>query len=368
MILNRFYKCLSVLCAILAALSLGSCSKVGSGEEPEIPVIWYHAGFYLTVGEENTTSRAPQDGAYDPGSGYENYIDIDHVQVQLYDLEGNYLGPMLDFSIMPVEEWASSKTYRLEGRTKVDISSGKFKVVVLANWPSNPSDFSFSSLWNQTYTFSPAEALSETNSIPLYGVKDISVSGVVPGIAVNLGIIHLLRAVAKIEVIVDDPKDFWEIKTLRLTKYNTKGFCAPQVKSQSDYVKDSWNMDYVGSAFVPEDAAPMENLDFRKAADRATAPDHRDHYILYVPEYFNTISTKPQAQIGVEFEHSKTGITYISFRHPVTHETMDIMRNLWYKIRITKKDEYTDVDFFVDVIPYKVCELDPIFGLSPVSD
>ncbi len=366
MTLNRFHTCITALVATLLALSLGACSDTGNGEEPEIPATWYNAGFYLTVGEEYAASRTPS-GDYDPGSGYENYIDLDTVQVHLYDLAGNYCGPVIEFTVTPLGESVGGKRYKLTGKTKVDISSGKFKVVVLANWPGYPEGYTFSQLWKQSFTFDPTEPLSATNTIPLYGVKDVSLPVVDPGITANFGTIHLLRAIAKIEVIIDDPEDFWYIKTLRLNNYNTIGYCAPQVMSQSEYVKDSWNQDYVGRAFVPEEAGRQTDLDFKKIADRATSADRRDHYLLYVPEYYNTHSDVPQAQICVEFENSTTGERSFTFKNPVTQNTMDIMRNLWYKITIRKKDENSNVSFEVDVIPYKVCELEPIFGLTPVS-
>ena len=181
-------------------------------------------------------------------------------------------------------------------------------MVVLANWPSYPDGFTFERLWKETFSFDPLQPRSETNPIPLYGVKDVSLNDVQPGVVANFGTIHLLRAVAKIEVIVEDPEDFWYIKTLRLTNYNTTGYCAPQVMSQSEYVKDSWNQDYVGRAFVPDQPGRCSDLDFVKVADRGTSSDHRDHYLLYVPEYYNSRADVPQAQISVEFDNSTTGV------------------------------------------------------------
>ena len=353
--------------ATLMAMCLGACSEAGTGGEPQEPATWYHAGFYLTVGEQNTTSRAPQEGTYDPGEGYENYVDLDNVQVHLYDMAGNYSGPVTDFTITPIGESSGGKRYKLDGKTKVNISSGKFKVVVLANWPTYPENLSLGNLWETTFTFNPSVPLSSANALPLYGVKDVSLTDVKPTQLVNLGTIHLLRAVAKIEVIVDDPEDFWYVKTLRLTHYNTVGFCAPQVMSQSEYVKDNWNQDYVGRAFVPENSGVRTDLDFRKIADRTESADHKDHYLLYVPEYYNNVESIPMSQISVEFENSTSGVQYIPFYHPVSGNTMDIMRNLWYKITIRKKDENSNIRFEVDVIPYKVCELDPIFGLTPAT-
>ncbi len=355
---NRLHILLLAAVSLLLAAVSAACSDTQREEPvPAPPGTLYKAAFELSVGEVGSRSRTP-DGSYDPGSGIENYIDLtsnDRLRVVLYDLAGNLQGEVTDFTITPLESYDSSKRYYLEGTTDVDISSGKFKVMVLANWPSYPSDLRLSTVWEQAFDFTPGIPTVD-KPIPLYGIKDVQINPILPGVVTNLGTIHLLRALAKIEVIFDDSTDYWHISKLELTDYNTRGFCAPAVASQSEYVKDNWGLDYVGRPFIPAVTNRGTDIPFEKIDDR--------HYMLYVPEYYNTRNDTPEARIRVDFAESPLGERYISFKDPVYNTTTDLMRNIWYKITIKKKAENSDVTFEVDVLPYTVCELDPIFGIT----
>lgn len=349
-----FIATVGLLLTVLSA----ACSNAGP-DEPVSPGKLYQAGFYVSVGQVDDKafeSRAPE-GEYDGGSGYENYIDLtdnSKLRVVLYDLSDNYLGEITDFTITPLESYKSSKRYYLNGNTDVDISSGKFKVLVLANWPSYPRELTLANVWDVRYLYNSAP-LSSDNLIPLFGIKAINIAGVQPGVAANLGTIHLLRALAKIEVILDDDSDFWHFSTLKLTHYNDGGYCAPTgISNQNQYVTDSWATDYVGYTSIPSDVTVKEGLDFVPAGD--------NRYVLYVPEYNNSHAGTPEAEIRIDFKESILGERAIVIRDS-KGKRLDFNRNVWYKVTINKKDEQTEVDVTVDVIPYAVVDLDPIFGI-----
>lgn len=355
---TRLHILLIATVSLLLAVVSAACSDT-QHDEPTPGGTLYHAGFYLSVGQVDNSesgSRAPA-GDYDPGSGYENYIDLSdnrNLRVVLYDLNDNLLGEITDFTITPLESYQSSKRYYLNGTTDVDISSGKFKVMVLANWPSYPSELTLDNVWKQQYEYN-SSPLSPSNLIPLFGIKAISIAGVEPGVAANLGTIHLLRALAKIEVILSDPSDFWHFSTLRLTHYNDRGYCAPtSISNQNQYITDSWATDYVGYTSIPSEAEVKGALDFADCGD--------NHYVLYVPEYNNSRAGTPEAEIRLDFTESILGERAIVIRDS-NGRRLDFNRNVWYKITVNKKDEQTDVDITVDVIPYAVVDLDPSFGL-----
>lgn len=355
---NRLHILLLAAVSLLLAVASAACSDI-LPEEPAPEATVYHAGFYLSVGQVDgyeSASRAPA-GEYDPGTGYENYIplgDNSNMRVVLYDLNDNLLGEITDFVITPIGSYRSSKQYYLNGSTDVDISSGQFKVLVLANWPSYPSELTLENIWKQQYQYNSAP-LSPDNLIPLFGIKAVSIAGVEPGIAANLGTIHLLRALAKIEVILSDPTDFWHLSTLQLTHYNDRGYCAPTgISNQNQYVTDSWATDYVGYTSIPSDAEVKDALDFIDCGDK--------HYVLYVPEYNNSRAGTPEAEIRLDFKESILGERAIVVRDS-NGRRLDFNRNVWYKITINKKAEQTDADITVDVIPYAVVDLDPTFGV-----
>ncbi len=354
---TRLHIFLLAIVSLLLSVVSAACSATHQ-EEPALPGALYQAGFYLSVGQvdDASGSRAPA-GDYDPGSGYENYIDLSdnsNMRVVLYDLSDNFLGEITDFTITPLESYESSKRYYLNGTTDVDISSGKFKVLVLANWPSYPQQLSLANIWKVQYQYNSAP-LSDSNLIPLFGIKAISIAGVEPGVAANLGTIHLLRALAKIEVILDDDSDFWHFSKLKLTHYNDRGYCAPTgISNQNQYVTDSWATDYVGYTSIPSDAKVNEGLDF--------VPAGNNTFVLYVPEYNNSRAGTPEAEIRIDFKESILGERSIVIRDSAGRR-LDFNRNVWYKVKINKKDEQTEADITVDVIPYAVVDLDPIFGV-----
>lgn len=374
MILTHLFRSLKVAAAALAVAAMSACTEsAGEIQEPTTatrPGInhnapTYRAGFYLTVGSlsapestASTASRTTPDGQYNPGEGIENFIDLENqdIRVFLYNNANEFLSELTDLQIIPVSNYESSKLYFINGATQADISSGKFKIMVVANWPEYPASGTpaMEDFFKITFDFDGSQP-SRERPIPMYGIKDISLSAIEPNNAADLGTIHLIRALAKIEVIVENPSDSWIISELRLTHYNTSGFCAPAVKSQSDYVKDNWDRDYVGRPFIPSTTQRADNLNFVDTGN--------GHYVLYVPEYVNTSQTEPTAQI-----HAKVSFgTYNWAEHLIDlkngQATTDIMRNIWYKVKI-KKIEKSEIDITVDVIPYAICDLDPIFGLS----
>lgn len=364
MTLIRYIKTIIAMTALAAALAMTSCTE--SGDEPVTVKKDFQIGFDIAVGEQSA-SRAPSDGEYDPGAGYENYIDLlnGNIKIALFDTSDTYLGEITDFDIFQLETSDSGKRYHLACATDVDLSSGKFKILVLANWPSYPEELSFDNVWKQQYEFGIGSMPSPDNLIPLYGVKLVSLPEIKPDISVNIGKIHLLRAVAKIEVIYDDPSASWTISKLQLSRSNRSGFCAPTgITSQDDYVQDSWGTDYIDRPFIPASTEVLSNVDFMPAGD--------NRYVLYVPEYDNHNADgtlRPdadRARLLIDFKESIYGERYVNLRNDALPgaPVVDILRNNWYRINIKKVNEQTDVTFEVDVIPYKIVDLDPIFGLG----
>ena len=89
MTLNRYIKTLIAMTATVAALALASCTE--SGDEP-VTAKTFQTGLYITLGDVNDSraSRAPGDDTqYNPGAGYENYIDLENrnIKVAFYDID-----------------------------------------------------------------------------------------------------------------------------------------------------------------------------------------------------------------------------------------------------------------------------------------
>lgn len=110
----------------------------------------------------------------------------------------------------------------------------------------------------------------------------------------------------------------------------------------------------MGYTSIPSDAKVNEGLDF--------VPAGNNTFVLYVPEYNNSRAGTPEAEIRIDFKESILGERSIVIRDSAGRR-LDFNRNVWYKVKINKKDEQTEADITVDVIPYAVVDLDPIFGV-----
>lgn len=349
--LSAFAAALSVCAAVVV-----SCSDGVEIQQPEPTA--YEAAFYITVGDEApSVSRAtPTNGEYDPGEGFENYIDLTggNLRIAVLDPYNNLMGEMTDFFITPLESWDSSKRYLLNASTTANLSGGNFKIMVLANWGKDnyPQDLTLENVWAAKFDYKPG-VLGYDNLIPLFGIKEFKVGTVEPDVAVELGTIHLLRALAKVEVIYDDPSGFCDIETPEITLHHTSGFCAPAADSESDYVKNDWNADYVGDARTPADAEVAGSI--------AMTPEGRNRWVIYLPEFDHNVNTHANAQIAVEFKEDIYDRQLIDFRDGA--RIIDIMRNYWYRVTVKKGISHPIVT--VDVMPYAIVDLEPDFGIIP---
>lgn len=377
MILTHLFRSLKVAAAALAVAAMSACTEpAGEIQEPTTatrPVITpdgptYRAGFYLTVGEladdNNGESRTTPEGEYNPGEGVENFIDLENgnFRVLLYTVSNSFLTEITDLQIIPVESYESSKRYYINGATKADISNGNFKVMVIANWPEElPEQPTMDDVFATRFNFNGALP-SKENPIPLYGITQVTLGELRPDTAYNLGTIHLIRAVAKIELIIEDNvNSLLTAEKVQLTRYNKQGFCAPAVKSQSDYVQNNWGLDYLAKPYIPNPVEQGELLDF-------AVIEENKRYVLYVPEFANSHLTVAdnRSRICINFKESLLEDRYIDIIDNSTSvpAIADIKRNVWYRLRLTKVNENVEPICEVDVMPYKIIDLDPIFGID----
>lgn len=399
----------------MGLLMVAACSGSDIDTEPTppspAPDTEVQAGFYITVGDAPTSTSSstangrsasaqrlagratPTDGPYDPGQGYENFIDIPARDFKFLFFTGGegatatYITEFQVNSIIPVSGTESSKTYQVLGSVPQRLlTDNSFRVMVLANWGHYPELTSGTttidqacSQYNALFGFNQdSTTVSADNPIPLYGIKRYSDVTYDAAYFYNLGTIHLIRAYAKVDVAITDPR--WSIRSAELTRCHTTGYKAPAgVYDQSDYVHDSYDADYTGAPNVPT-SGTQENLKFtRIAADSSL-------YRIYIPEFRNTaydsdgtpLTDDNRARIRVRFTDRNTGWEsylgeqYVDFKYyqaPENHPELaghyfNIMRNYWYRFTLTKGPELSQLDVQIDVQPYASVELEPSFGLE----
>ena len=358
---------------------MGGCDASSEVVEPEVSSAIYHAGFTVTL-QQPTSTRSTPEGDYDPGSGYENYIDLDakDYRVFFFDKDDTFVGSFDKHNIVPISETETSKTYFIMGQLEPELvvdNTLSLKIMMLANWGGYPepvkNETKLTEIAKDATNLIEFDPESDTvvdadHTIPMAGISNFKEK--VPFNEkkyLNFGTIHMLRAYAKVEVI-NSENSVLNIENVRLSRVNTQAYALAQgVTKESDYKHDNYEGDYTLSPSIPSTTVKAENVHFTRTASGS--------YVIYVPEFANLASKdnplhyNDQTQILVKFEESSVEIP-IFFRKYVSGlaigDHFDVMRNYWYKYTITKHFDQIEVE--VDVVPYIRIDLKPGFGFDEI--
>lgn len=357
-----------------------------------------------TYGDIPAPRATPSDGEYDPGSGYENFIDISARDFALYIFTAGDAPALVAQAavtgLVPADggSYESSKTYtcrfRLDDPAAIfDAATGRasFRLVMLANWRAWPlasgswADYpmlgagaSLDDLYRAASSTRscPAggtgPAITRETRIPLFGVQAYSgVDLAADGLTDLAETLHLLRAFAKIEVY-DGPETQKAIESVTLTRSNTLFKALPsRVYDRADYVKGTHALDYVDHVSIPGDAD-----DAATAAPTPVATDlpfFRDpqgnsgkgSWLIYVPEFDNTSAAAVPSRIRVGYGDGSNFLVdfknYGQLTGMAKDEPFDIRRNNWYIYSINRREHNITVE--LDVQPYAECKMDASLGL-----
>ncbi|MCM1076725.1 MAG: hypothetical protein NC411_05130 [Bacteroides sp.] len=344
----RLHRILPLLCMFLWIL-LPSCSDDTREPDPigeEDDEIDMTVGLYIDLpilsdGISNVSSRAgaisrtPTDGplgsgSYDPGKGYENFIDIDNGDYRIYIFTSdNRLYTQVDqpsIEISTIDYTDTSRTYGLRfpvDRTFYDrFNNGQLKIVVLANWygeyPTNLKPIvGENAVENETDASTIADLVKSVDNtavyagymkwdpqtpeltaetrMPMFGVNKFESIQLQNGLLTWLGTVDLIRAVAKIEV-TDAPGTIAKMKGVQLSRYQTVLAKAPSgVDERGDYVHESYNPDYTRFPSIPGDNMNDKPDTYNESSapidlQRIDGPDGTGSFVAYVAEYRNLIN------------------------------------------------------------------------------
>lgn len=441
---------LTLLSLLLLGLGTSSCAseeiKEPINPDDGMPTL------AISIGLEGAT-RADA-GEFEPGSGYENYLDIagNDYRIYFFDSNNTYLAtfdPYVKPALNPEPDkinGVDTYYYNFVGHIPSNVGVS-FKLVVLANWGEYPSEVkddayiggfhleagkttieqltTHANAQFQALTY-PGEGdwLSEDRLIPFYGVRGYDLSNMdkykdyikdgklVSDVFVNLQTsdqaIPLLRAMAKVEVILNNP--LASFSKVEMTKVNGKGFCAPYQKSDNwkfdytDYFHNyTWDTDFVRGVHLTHGATENKGggtndpnpqyLPFKKVSNYGDKDDAGnslpEKWVAYVPEYqnigvdsFTTINVelkKPENISDEEWEKiesdKKKNIIYFATNGSKENNDksnvqatkteagrFNIERNNIYRFTITEMT--LNIELKLDVIPYSSIILEPEFGLD----
>ncbi len=213
MIISNKNKVITIAAAVLAMLLAGSCSVYDKDTCPADG--FQRVMLDIVVPSASPATRAdgtPEgpwsgDYTYEDGDEYDNYIDLDNLQILFYKADGatdgaTYVAALADYDIVEITgsgKYETNHAYRINGEMKTaekqTLEAGTYKVMVLANCPKVTSNTTLANL--QVTNF-----FAEGTYIPMWGMKEMAFS-FENGKVDDLGKISLLRATAKLNVKLD---------------------------------------------------------------------------------------------------------------------------------------------------------------------
>ncbi len=350
------YLCRMATAAILFALVPGMTScvsdNVDGGGNGEI-------GVSLSIQTRSITSDTY---TYEVGSQWENYIDIAGGDYHIYfftndknDASGTEKNTLIT-EFLPQEmsavEGSDYTEYTLTGNVGNDIAAySDFKVVVLANWGDYPEvtvgKTTIDDLVegdNTTFladTFLTTDGVSSDHLIPFYGVREYSgVKWRAGWQTILSGDITLLRALAKVEVVLTADSEIDSFDSVSIFRYNASGYCAPAgVYLKSDYDHDySWDDDFTSKVHLVGGAnSTATGTDETRAFNHQGTTSAGDVWTIYLPEYDNSSKEDDYSYIQLKVGDGEYQVYFSDYTDGATSSSADydIFRNYLYRFNVT---------------------------------
>lgn len=251
------------------------------------------------AGDETWNNYTPKED----GVENDNYIDLDNLQVLVFDNSGAFKGTLADLSYTPKDitsDLYEYTEYEYVGTAPSGISAGTYKFVILANCPKQTVT-DITELNSLTYNLFADSG--NTQYIPMWGVREATltlVAGARQKLEEKIG---LLRAMAKVNLKLsqDVINEGYTIKDVTVTHYNKSGYTLPTGAATAT-ATENLNLD----ASIHVNASAATNKQFEAA-------DVTD-FSFYLTEYDNWGEGATPAQLIVTLG-KKEGetITYNTF-------------------------------------------------------
>jgi hypothetical protein len=260
------------------------------------------------------------------GTSFENRILPESLRVAIFATDNTHLGDVEELLYWPINDAATR--YQFSGKLPQSVtdnlaSETNYKVMVYANCAEGDNDA-------LNYAFADVDMTA--GAIPMWGVKAVDLSGLLDNQSQNVGEISLLRAVAKIEVVVDDALSGCTLEDVTLNHYNRSGYVLPMGWGSA---QDTKRIDRAGG-FRERRSVAAESCALREVeTDRK--------FVIYVPEYDNALFAEYEAKLSVTVNYGGTPMSFadaLQFKSysggRPTGEVNNITRNTIYRFRITK--------------------------------
>ena len=344
--MKKWYLHILLLAGLFGMLTT-SCSQE-EGLEPQASDEKVQVVFTIALDGQSARSRATWGDTYDSaiGNDFDNYIDPDKFFVKL--TLGN-----TTYDVKNIAYWqqnSNKNIYEFVGEVEVPISATttytSAKVMVYANM--TPAATTGGETFNANYSTYPGRGVKY---IPMWGVQTMSNLSLTPGARNPLPDIYLLRAMAKVEVIMAN--EDYEISNIKLNGYNNTGYCLPTGWNAATTTTTT-GLDLDG-VFRPLSSYIGEAT--KSCFTESTTASGFQRFEIYVPEYRNIASnnqtTVTPSTITVTVDGKDYEIEFKKYADgSATSEAYNIVRNHIYRYNITQVK--TGLNFTLSVVPWTV--------------
>lgn len=288
--------------------------------------------FTLAV-SDNTASRATTWEEYDGegtdeentdnGTEDDNYIAPQSLKVLICDPDGTPKGEVEKLWYAQTEK---NNVYEFTGVVNSDriINGNDYKIMVFANCPETTTTMTtFKDIEGLSYTFASA------TQIPMWGVKQQTLS-LVPGVRNDLGAIHVLRAMAKVEVALSNNEaSRYELVGVTLNKYNQEGYCLPHLKNGISSLTATTQLDTEEVQNPLSSSSPAEDLTFKNG--KTYVPEYQNDGSLFMTVTLKSKSSGNTKEYQIAFNEYNDG--------EKTDTPMQLVRNHYYLFEIASINE-----------------------------
>lgn len=362
-----------------ATVAFTACSSEDELAPAEAEKSTVQVMFTLSMGEavQGTRASVTETGSwtgYTTGNEWVNEHNIDNLQIVICKKDGTILDVVNDVTIYGGQNSSTTGdvvyTYSVNGTWKIsdadltEVNTNGCKVMVVANSTTTITKTTDLS----TLAFDWSKNTEITPNIPMWGVTTVDANKFKKGEATQLNDIDLLRAVAKVKVVLTEKakESGFTLQNVTLHNYNIKGYVVPT--SDGGYKSlDATNKLEFKNTLHEYSSAASSTASFQMKDNS----NNQETEYLYIPEYNNkTAATGKVSYISLGIKNaenkdltntkSEDGSFKLEFKdysdgQPQDNTLHDILRNheYVYNVNITEKQEvevtvtlkYQTVDF-----------------------
>lgn len=317
----------------IAGLYLVSCNSIYEyGDCPSLDEV-HNINFVLAIDAPSTT-RATW-GDTEPtdeiGTNFENRIRPSSLRVGIFTTANQHIGDVESLVYWPIND--DGTRYQFNGKVPVALlehasalaagTAPEYKFMVYANCSEGDNS-------EIRYTIDDIDL--NDGAIPMWGVKQVNISALLNNRVQELGVISMLRAVAKVEVLVDESLSGLTLTDATINFHNREGYALPA----------GWDTTHSTEA-LDRDGVFRSFRSLRSTPHSLTEVEAGRKFIIYLPEYNNTLFADYEAKISVSVNNGGVPMTFadaLQFKSYVdgrpTGNAAKIVRNTIYRFRITE--------------------------------